>query len=459
MLDARPARAQPTSTIATDLEVVTVTDTSVIVTWSTLDPGRRDDMGRPAGVPTDGELRIAAADGRGPARTVWAESAPTPYHYAEARGLEPGRAYRFEAYSHGIRATPALSLATARPATPESTGRFTTLTPPPGRHLRTIALANDVHFGEHVSGIIAGDLPPGFRQEPGLPPYPAVMLDAMLADLRAPDRGADHLIVAGDLTAEAEPADAGAVRARLDSWGRLDADYLVCRGNHDRPHHGSDYARCPVVPSADGGHDCWGAAFGQTPGRLRRHEWGGLRVIGLDTVDPSRPGGVLSPGQLDELRAVLADEPERPTLVFGHHPVTLESAVTNLAGPDFVLDRADAAALQSRYGREPGVFFHHSGHTHRNRRTHGDPDAAAVEFLEVGAVKEYPGGYTLLRLHEGGYQVNFYKTRSDLARRWSARSRGEYFGLFPEYTLGSWADRNHVVLRDLSGLEGDGRSR
>ena len=43
-------------------------------------------------------------------------------------------------------------------------------------------------------------------------------------------------------------------------------------------------------------------------------------------------------------------------------------------------------------------------------------------------------------------------TRTDLARQWSQRTRAEYFGLYPAYTLGTIADRNHTVIRDLSGL-------
>ena len=35
-----------------------------------------------------------------------------------------------------------------------------------------------------------------------------------------------------------------------------------------------------------------------------------------------------------------------PTVVFGHHPVTAESGLTNLAGPNFVLNRSDALTLQ-----------------------------------------------------------------------------------------------------------------
>jgi 3',5'-cyclic-AMP phosphodiesterase len=48
--------------------------------------------------------------------------------------------------------------------------------------------------------------------------------------------------------------------------------------------------------------------------------------------------------------------------------------------------------------------------------------------------------------------VNFYKTRTAPARQWIATTRGEYFGLLPDYTLGTCADRNHIVLQDFSGL-------
>jgi 3',5'-cyclic-AMP phosphodiesterase len=74
-----------------------------------------------------------------------------------------------------------------------------------------------------------------------------------------------------------------------------------------------------------------------------------------------------------------------------------------------------------------------------------------VEFLEVAATKEYAGGYPPLKVFTGGYQVNFHKTRGDLARQWSQRTRGEYFGIYPHYTLGTIGDRNHTVVRDLSG--------
>lgn len=437
--------AQPNTIVATDLEVVTITDTSVILTWTTLAP---DPSGRLIPVDADTQVRISPADSTRAPLPVFADDRPTPFHYAEIGGLEPGRAYRFEAWSAGLRATPALSLTTADPAAPEARGEFTTLVPPPGRKLRTLALANDVHYGEQVSGLIAGDLPPGVRQRPGLAPYPEVMLTAVLDDLRRPDRAAELLLLAGDLTAEASASDTRTVRARLDAWGALGHDYLAVRGNHDRPHLGGEYAGCAPAPADH--HDCWADVFSARQ-ELVEHEIGGLRVLGVDTSRLDGAGGSIERPQFDHLAERLRADPDRPTLLFGHHPVTTESGLTNLAGPGFVLDGRDSAELQALYTRSPGVFLQHSGHTHRNRRTR--PDApCAVEFLEVAAVKEYPGGYSLLRVYEGGYMVNFYKTRTEDARRWSALTRGEYFGLLPDYTLGTCADRNHVVLRDFSGL-------
>lgn len=440
---ASPARAQPGSVVVTDLEVVTITDQTVIFTWTTYGP---DASGTPVPVEADTEVWLAPADGSG-LRQVFGDAQPTAYHYAEVTGLEPGRAYRFAARSAGRAATPALNVVTRQPNTPEAQGVFTTLVPPPGRLLRTIALSNDIHYGEEVSGIITAGLPPGFRQEPGLAPYPEVMFTALLDDMHRPDRAVDHLLLAGDLTAEATADQVRGVHSLLANWGVPGRDWLAARGNHDRPHLGDDYAGC--TPYLDH-HDCWGDSFGARQ-QLTSYELGELRVIALDTTQLDAAGGILERPQLDQLRDLLAADPDRPTMLFGHHPVTTESGWSNLAGPTFILDAANAAELQSIYRSAPGVFLHHSGHTHRNRRTRADLPIP-VEFLEVAACKEYPGGYTLLRLYEGGYMLNFYKTRTAGARRWSARSRGEYVGLLPEYTLGTTADRNHAVTRDLTGL-------
>ena len=225
------------------------------------------------------------------------------------------------------------------------------------------------------------------------------MLQAMLGDLRQPDRGADRLIVAGDLTSSAELSQAQQVRQMLDGWGTIQQDYFVARGNHDRSMVGSTYAACTPVPNNSPQHyDCWGDVFPYPLQTLQSYEVGGLRLIGLDTTMLDLAGGTMSAAQLGVLEDELRRDRDRPTLLFGHHPVTYESAATTEAGPAFDIDRPTAIALQRMYQRTPGVFCHHSGHTHRNKRTYLLDDSQSpiesVEFLEVGATKEYPGGYS-----------------------------------------------------------------
>jgi len=468
-----------------DLELVTVTDSSFVLTWYTADAPSPavpyDPAAAPAPVAADGMVRY----GTDPARldriaVEW--GGETPYHYVEVTSLEPGVRYYYQALSAGIPATPRLVPELAFPAgglavtdcatdaqlaavlgrliTPGalrslSPGSITTLTPPSGRLLFTLALSNDLHTGETLSSRASGDLPPGFGHVPGLPPYPVVMARAMTRDAAA--RGADVLVVGGDLTAGARPDEITVAKALLDRFGthavsgRLTSgDYVVARGNHDQPGYGSPRAG-GSLPDGAGDDDCVRAAYDLPHGALTTTEVGGLRLIGLDTTMAAAPGGAISADEFAALQRVLAANPDQPTLVFSHHPVTDESAAITIAGPALDLDRADAARLQALYAATPGVFFHHSGHTHRNLRTHS-PVAPGVEFLEVAATKEYPGGFALLKFYEGGYMVNFYKSSSDLARQWNQVSGRGYLGLYPAYALGTLADRNHVVSRNFSAL-------
>jgi 3',5'-cyclic-AMP phosphodiesterase len=462
--EAAPAAASSSDLLATDLECVTVTDTSVVITWFTGSATQTDQYGFPLPVPSNTELRLGLVDLQtlsvipGSMKTLLQDDSRTPYHYAEVGGLEPNTTYAYVALSNGQLAQQAsMQFPVGVGGSLDYPGIFTTLATPPGSYLFTLALSNDLHMGETESGIIEDSWPPYFEQNPGLPPYTVVMLEAMLGDLRKPDRGADRLLVAGDLTASALPSQAQQVRQMLDGWGTLQTDYFVTRGNHDRSMVGSDYAACTAVPATSPQHyDCWGDVFPYRLQQLQSYEVGGLRIIGLDTTTLDNAGGTMDAEQLGALSGVLKQDPDRPTLLFGHHPVTYESAATTEAGPAFDIDRPTAISLQQLYGQTPGVFFHHSGHTHRNKRTFLlDQDQApvqSVEFLEVGATKEYPGGYSLLRLFSGGYMVSYYKNRTQLARAWGQRTRHEYYTLYPHYMLGTIADRNHTVTVDLSGL-------
>ena len=477
---------------AQDLEMVTVTDTSFVLTWYTAaapapaipyDPSQE-----PAPVPTDGLVRYGTHPSRLDHVAVQ-RGGETPYHYVEVRDLRPGTTYYYQAFSGGVpvaaRLVPQLTfppggiVVPPNPTEPQllailagllssgvvlsmAPGSVTTLVPPRGRLLFSLALANDLHIGETVSGLAIADFPPGFSQTPGLPPYPVLMAQSMLADAAA--LGADGLVVAGDLSSAALPTELAGSKTLLDGFGPLTLagtlppnGYVVARGNHDQPKTGSAYEACTPVGDT-GYYDCLPAVYDLPQGKLTVTDLCGLRLVGLDTSTLDLPSGAIDDDQFATLAGVLADDPHRPTLVFGHHPVTDQSALTTISGPTFDLDRADAARLEALYAATPGVFFHHAGHTHRNMRT-ASPVATGVEFLEVAATKEYPGGFALLKVYEGGYMVNFHKSSSALARQWSQTTSGEYLGLYPAYTLGTAADRNRVVARDFSSLRRSERHR
>lgn len=433
-----------------NLELVTVTETTAVLTWYTGVPGTDDGLGRMEPAPADAEVLY----GTHPSRLTGVAHGPsgTPYHYVELTGLEPGRTYYYRARSRGRDAAPTWLAAGQAAGTPYGdVFAFTTPQPPPGRHLFSVALCNDLHLGETVAGLV-GQLPwiKGIEQVPGHPPYPEVMAKALIADARA--RGAHYLLAAGDVSSEAAPADLASAKSILDTFGTLGDDYLIARGNHDRAHSGAPYGACS--PGEHQGNDCFKDAFSTSGRTYFSHDLRGLRVIGLDTYDKPGDGGDsggLSAEQHAWFEAELKKDPERPTIVFGHHPLFTENDPLAITGAHS-LDAGQSLRILTAYGRTPGVFLHHAGHTHRNQRS-VFPLAPRVVQQEVGAVKEYPGGFTLLRVHTGGYALNFYKTRSDEARAWSERSRQELSGQWPQLSLGNrTTDRNTVTNRDLSGL-------
>lgn len=340
-ISVEDAGASTTDLLVIDLEVATVTDTSVIITWFTGSATQTDTYGFPLPVATDTELQLGQWDSAtltlvpGTLQTVFQDSTATPYHYAEVTGLEPGTAYGYVSLSNGQQAQQtSMQFPVGVGGSLDYPGTFTTLTTPPGTYLFTLALSNDLHYGEGESGIIENNWPPAFEQDPGLPAYPTVMLEAMLGDLRQPDPAADRLIFAGDLTSNGYLSQAQDVRQLLDGWGTIQQDYYVSRGNHDRSEAGADWDTCTVVPNTSPVHyDCWGDVFPYPLQFLQQYELGGLRLIGLDTTTLDDAGGTMDTEQLGNLADVLHQDKDRPTLLFGHHPITYESAATTEAGP------------------------------------------------------------------------------------------------------------------------------
>jgi len=456
---AETGRGSAGAVTPVNLELVTLAEDHAVITWYTGLAGTDDGLGRMIPAPADGEVRYGTHPAR-LNRVAYGISPHTPYHYVELNDLEPGQTYYYQARSAGSLAAPTQFTLIAGNAVGTSAFgldtngpySFTAPQPPPGRHLFSIVLCNDLHMGETEAGLVGGQ-PQfiGITQVPGLPPYPEVMLESLVRDVTRFDPA--YLLAAGDISAEAVPADLSRAGQLLSRFGRYREDYFVTRGNHDRAHSGSAYAACSIGQWQ--GNDCFHDAYfpGDEPSYFSR-DLSGLHVIGLDTYDKAGGGGDaggMSPQQLAWFEADLAAHKDQPTLVFGHHPLVVQDSAFPIT-PSNSLDAAQAASVLSWYAQTPGVFLHHAGHTHRNHYTIS-PSAPGVTLQEVAAAKEYPGGFSILRLHTGGFALNFYKSRSELAREWSERSRQEILGFWPQFAFGNTvADRNTVAARDLSGL-------
>ncbi len=98
-----------------------------------------------------------------------------------------------------------------------------------------------------------------------------------------------------------------------------------------------------------------------------------LRLVGLDTTIPGRPEGELCERRLAWLDARLRAAPDRPTVLFMHHPPFL----TGLANMDWQ-NCANAEALGALVERHPQVIRILCGHVHRPIHTLWHGVAASI---------------------------------------------------------------------------------
>ncbi|MDO4609727.1 metallophosphoesterase family protein [Corynebacterium sp.] len=427
---------------AADLEVPTVTDTSVAFTWATYGAGIRTPLGPVQGTVPAGE-RVLVGPVDGPMELVHDDPTPRGYHHVVVDGLEPGRTYRFECWSDGHRARPSL-LATRRAGAPEATGTVTTLSPPEGPRLGRIAVANDSHIGRPAHDSFT---PPGrrpLREAPGQRAFAAMQLEGLVEGVRA--AGADALVVNGDCTDGGQERDVDEFTDIMDGFGRMHREWFATRGNHDN--------RVPGLPAiADERMEMLDDPFARVSGPRQTHwtaEAAGVRLVGLDTNGVNQDGGHMSEAQITAVREELLREPDQPTLVFGHHPVTSDAGRSNIAGKGFILPEDQALRLQASVAEAPGVAAVFAGHTHRSRR--GVADIGGADYCERGASVGYPGGFTLVDVYAGGLMVTFHRTPTRESLDWSARTRWSMFGYEPEYMLGRVEDRNYVVHRTHAGV-------
>jgi predicted phosphodiesterase len=304
-------------------------------------------------------------------------------------GLTPGTTYQME--GHEVR----------------------TLPRPGGELLATFATVNDVHFGElecgHLEGL--GDLGPIYRSEPGSEPYPTLMNRCAVDEIAA--AGPDAVLVKGDLTAFGTQAE---YKEFLAVYEPAFGDRLHhVRGNHDA-YHGETFADA--------------APFSV--------ELPGVVLAVLDTTIPRRESGAVSSESFEWLDGLAAGA-DRPVLVFGHHHVWNPDTAGR---PEtyFGINPDDSERLVELVARRPAVLGYFAGHTHRNRvRRIGA--TGPVPWVEVAAVKDFPGAWAEYRVFEGGILQVFRRISAPEALAWSQKTRDMYGGLYEGYAFGDLADR------------------
>lgn len=281
-----------------------------------------------------------------------------------------------------------------------------------GERLATVATVNDVHFGETICGSIEGlDIGPVFSSEPGEDPYPEVMNRGAIAEMQTLDP--DVVIVKGDLTAKGTLSEYGAFLAAYEpAFGER---LVHVRGNHDG-YYGETYAAAPT----------------------QRVDLPGVTLAVLDTTDPLKTPGRVTPEQLEWLDD-LCGTADRPVLLFGHHHVWSPDSRERPESYFGILPDP-SEQLVAVVARHPGILGYFAGHTHRNRvrRISATGDRP---WTEVACVKDYPGTWAEYRVFEGGVLQVHRRISTPEALAWTEQTRHMYADTYADYAFGALADR------------------
>lgn len=173
-------------------------------------------------------------------------------------------------------------------------------------------------------------------------------LDETIAWINAMRPRPDALLLSGDAVHNGRRCEYAALR---DLLARSDVPVYVVPGNHDERGALRDTLPAAYFPGAAGRRVDYAV------------ETGGVRIIGLDTAEQRRPGGILPSATLDWLEAILSSSPPQPALIFMHHPPFR----TGVNAAD-LFGFAGLRRLHNIVARHPAVRRLIAGHIHCERR-------------------------------------------------------------------------------------------
>lgn len=200
----------------------------------------------------------------------------------------------------------------------------------------------------------------------------------------------DVVLATGDLVDSGRGEEYRRLRKVL---APLDIPVFLIPGNHDdRAALCTEFRDHAYLPSG-GGPTCY--AVEDYP----------VRLLALDTLVPGEKGGALGDHQLDWFERQLAAAPQRPTLVFLHHP-PFRTGIPRM--DDIGLDGVSAGRLGQIVSRHGQIELVTAGHLHRGlqARWHGTTasvcPSAAFQFrlnLEPANLEPAPNEPPAFQLH------------------------------------------------------------
>jgi Icc protein len=219
----------------------------------------------------------------------------------------------------------------------------------------------------------------------------AACLERAIAALLALDPSPDLVIATGDLVDAGDPDEYARLRHLL---ALLALPLYVVPGNHDtrRPLH--------AAFAGDGYLPADGAFLHYTV-----EDWP-VRLIGLDTLVPGEPSGALCAERLAWLADRLAEQPERPTLLFMHHP----PIATGIEHMD-AMGLAGAAELAELLRRHDHVERIACGHVHRSiqARFAGTVASIAPSTAHQVALDLRPAAEACFTLEPPGFHLHLWQ--------------------------------------------------
>jgi PGF-CTERM protein len=207
------------------------------------------------------------------------------------------------------------------------------------------------------------------------------------------DSSIDFVITTGDLTNGAE-ADYSGFTSTMDD---LNVPWYPILGNWDKNEEG------------------WEDYYLNHMGRSDTYysmDRGGYHIVVMDSAIHGEVGGDLDETQMIWLKGDLDANADKPTLIFLHHMADRTDDI-------FGITPQAQERLNGILSTRPQVLSLHSGHIHQNILS----STGEKTNLAYASVVQYPIGYSVIRLYQGGYSQSFLKVDSELATSEESRVR------------------------------------